>query len=240
MKLKPLLLCHLLIALLISSFFWPATRTYWDALDLAFFHFFNDPLRDSKFLQIFWAFANHKWADWIEDLFILVFFVACVKSTPQIFKKRKIAELAFCVLYIALIIFFVNRLFFREYIEIFRDSPSLVVDGSVRLSNELTWLSIKDKSPKCFPADHATTAILFAASFSYFASRRLGILACLYAFFLCLPRIVVGAHWLSDALVGSGTIVLFLLSWALCTPLHKWIIDGFEKCFSLFRARDIV
>jgi membrane-associated phospholipid phosphatase len=34
-----------------------------------------------------------------------------------------------------------------------------------------------------------------------------------------MPRLITGAHWLSDVLVGSGGIVLFFLSIAFCTPL---------------------
>jgi Kdo2-lipid A phosphotransferase len=234
MKFRALLYCHLMIFFLLGTFTWAPTRVYWDQLDLFFFHLLNDPLHTHPSLQIFWAFANHKWADWIEDLCILGFFYAYVRNAPKMLRKRKIAELLFCTLYIALIIFFVNRLLFRSHLQFPRESPTLVVDGSLHLSDAINWLHIKDESTKCFPADHATTAILFGASFSYFAGWRFGIPASLYALFLSLPRMAAGAHWLSDALVGSGTIVLFFLSWALCTPLHRLIIDFWEWLFSLF------
>jgi Kdo2-lipid A phosphotransferase len=237
MKFKTLLLCHLLIALLISTFLWPMTKPYWDQCDIFFFRLLNDPLRGNKFLQIFWAFANHKLADWIEDCAILIFFFLYVKQSSEKTRRRKVCELLFCVLYIGSIIFFVNRVLFRETLTLYRDSPTLLLDNCVYLSDELPWMHIKDTSPKCFPADHATTALLFAGSFFYFAGWRLGSLAIIYSIFLCLPRMVTGAHWLSDILAGSGPIVLFFLGWALATPLHLWVIAFFEKAIGFLQER---
>ena len=234
MKWKSLIYCHIAAILLVGSFVWPVTQVFWDWLDLFFFHLLNDPLRDNKFLQVFWALANHRWADWFEDICILGFFFAYVRSATKTSRPRKIAELVFSIFFIGLIIFFVNRVLFREYLHIPRESPTLVIDGAVLLSDEISWMSVKDFSPKCFPADHATTAILFAATFAYYAGRHFGIAASLYALFLCLPRMATGAHWLSDVLVGSGAIAFFLLSWVFCTPLHLWAVNGLERFFLLF------
>jgi membrane-associated phospholipid phosphatase len=110
-------------------------------------------------------------------------------------------------------------------------SPTMVIDDSIRLSKEIPWMKIKDGSSKSFPGDHGTTALLFAASFSYLAGWRLGILASFYAAFLCMPRLITGAHWLSDVLVGSGTITMIFLSWAFCTPLFSRFTDGCQRLF---------
>jgi membrane-associated phospholipid phosphatase len=93
-------------------------------------------------------------------------------------------------------------------------------------------MSIKDGSSKSFPGDHGTTALLFAASFTYLAGWRLGLLACFYAAFLCLPRLITGAHWLSDIVVGSGSITLFFMAWAIYTPLFKRVTELFSKGFA--------
>lgn len=228
-KLKQLLLCHIIGALLMATLFWPVTKVYWDMLDVAFFKLINSTLRDRPFWQVFWAMANHKLADWIEDLCILGFFIAYVRTAHKSLKKRKISELIFCIVYIAAILYFINRVLFRENLDIPRLSPTLVVDDSVRLSQHIDWMKIKDDSSKSFPGDHGTTALLFAASFSYLAGWRLGVLATLYGAFLCMPRLITGAHWLSDVLVGSGTITLVFLSWAFCTPLFARFTDRCER-----------
>ena len=157
--------------------------------------------------------------------------IAYVRGVHKSLRLRKVSEIIFCVVYIAAIIYFVNRLLFRENLSIPSLGPTLVVDDSVRLSQEIPWMKIKDDSSKSFPGDHGTTALLFAASFSYLAGWRMGILATLYAAFLRMPCLITGAHWLSDVLVGSGTITIIFLSWAFCTPLFARFTNGCERFF---------
>src|ERR1700722_1122868 len=196
-KPKQLFFWFLVTALLITSFSLPATRVYWNIIDTAFFRFFNGSLRGHTGWQTFWALANHKLADWVEDLFILGFYTIYIRKVHKELRLQKASQLVFCLIYIGLVIYFINRLLFRLYWHIPRESPSLVVDGSIRLSEEISWLRIKDDSNKSFPGDHGTTALLFAASYFYFAGWRLGLVVAFYGAFLCLPRLVTGAHWLS-------------------------------------------
>jgi membrane-associated phospholipid phosphatase len=230
-KVKQLLFFHALVLIMVWSLFTPYVKIFWDVLDVTFFKAINGTLRESPSWQLFWACANHKIADWIEDICVLCFFIAYILKAAKKTRLRRVAELVFMVLYIAMIIYFVNKTLFREYLEIPRLSPTLTVENSVHLSEEISWMSIKDDSSKSFPGDHGTTALLFAASFTYFAGRRLGFFACLYAVFLCMPRLITGAHWLSDVIVGSGSITLFFLSCAFCTPFSQWCITGIEHLF---------
>jgi len=237
---KKLIICHILIAFLLITFFWPSTRTYWESLDIAFFRLINETLRDSTFLQNFWALANHKKADWLEDICIFAFFYSWIRSRPKSERPLRAAEFIFCILYSAMVILLVNHLVFRQLVEVFRASPSIALEDTIRLSKKLRWLSIKDSSPKCFPADHGTTAILFAALHGFFTNRKRAVLGWLYAAFLCMPRMITGAHWLSDIIVGSGSIVLFFLSWGLFTPIRYYAVNGLQKILFSFRKKQPV
>lgn len=217
MQIKRLAICHALAALLLISLFSPLS--FWAFIDIPFFKWINSSLEGRPNWQLFWALANHKWADWVEDLCVLLFFFAYVRQASRGFRIKRIAELLVCVLCIAAIIYCVNKTLFRENLKIPRLSPTLVIDPCVHLSDEISWMKIKDESSASFPGDHATTAVLFATMFTYLAGWRLGWLATCYAIFLCLPRLITGAHWLSDVLVGSGSIALVSLSWVFCTPL---------------------
>lgn len=229
MKTIPFFLSHLLAALLLFTLFWPPSQALWQTVDIALFKWLNSSLQDRPLWQLFWACANHKLADWVEDICILTFFIIHVRSFPSFIRPRKIAELLFCVLYIAAILYFINRLLFREHLEIPRISPTLFLQDTVRLSHEIPWLSIKDTSSNSFPGDHATTALLFATFLSILASRKMAICAILYGIFLCLPRLITGAHWFSDIFVGSGAIVLITTSWAFFTPFFSNCTKLLEK-----------
>jgi membrane-associated phospholipid phosphatase len=227
-KLKKLLLWHLVLVFLVSSFLWAPTAYLWKKLDVGFFSWINSSLRGPFWWQNFWALANHKMADWVEDVFILGFFIAYVRQAQKGLRLKRVSLLVFIVLYIAAILYFVNRMFFRKTCQIPRESPTLVVDGSVRLSEHISWLHIKDDSTKSFPGDHGTTALLFSFSYFILAGWRLGLVALAYGVFLCLPRLITGAHWLSDVILGSGCITILFLSWAFCTPLASFCSKKIE------------
>lgn len=216
-RIRQLLLCLVGVCLLLASFSLPI----WQTIDRAAFALANGTLNGHPTWQLFWALGNHPLADWFEDLCILGFYTLSVLSTPKPERKQRIWQFAFCVIFIALTIILINRLFCRDLLHLRRYSPTLAVEGCSRLSELVPWLDIKDRSVKSFPGDHATTALLFACTYAYYAGRRLGIWAILYAIFLCLPRLIAGAHWLSDLIVGSGCILLFAMSWLIFTPIGK-------------------
>ncbi|HSX12114.1 MAG TPA: phosphatase PAP2 family protein [Rhabdochlamydiaceae bacterium] len=233
MRWKGFLLCHLLIALLAASFLLPWTRPLWDQLDSFIFTKLNQSLHLGEGYKTFWALANHRYADWLEDIFILSFYSLSIFKAVKFQRLRRTSQFIFCVLYIALTIILVNRLCFRDLLSMRRFSPTLTIDGCVRLSEELPWLDIKDETTKSFPGDHATSALLFALTYAFISGKRLGTAAIFYAIFLCLPRLIAGAHWFSDIAVGTGCIVLFSLAWGFFTPLHDkmsgWIEKGAAK-----------
>ena len=227
-NLNILLILHIIAAILVTTLFSSVTSGFWQWIDISFFKMINNTLEGNRLWQTFWAMANHRNADWVEDVCIFLFFAAHIRSVQKGFKTRKIAEIIFFVLYTALVIFFINHLLFKQTLSVTRDSPSKVIDSYSRISDSLTWISVKESSSKSFPGDHGTTALFFAVGFSYLANRRLGILACIYAAFLCMPRMIAGAHWLTDVIIGSGSIVMLFLGWAFCTPLFSSSVDKIE------------
>lgn len=228
-----LLLFHALIALLLGSLFCPYTKSFWTQIDVAFFHFLNEPLAHNHSLRVFWALANHRFADWLEDLMFLALCIAAIWKLSKQERIQKVAQFIFCALFIATTILLVNRVLCRDILRLRRDSPTLMVGGAIYLSDFITSIPIKVDSSKSFPGDHATTALLFTCMYSYFVRGRLAILAVLYGVFLCLPRLAIGCHWLSDVIVGSGSIALFVLSWAFFTPLADRCIAKINTLFKL-------
>jgi membrane-associated phospholipid phosphatase len=230
-----LLLCQLAIALLLGSFLWSPTHALWQTLDTAVFKFLNRTLEGHPWIQIFWAFVNHRKTDLVEDAVFLLFLILGVRAAPKGQRIRRTAQFIFCIILAGSIIHFVNRTYLKHHVLIPRESPSLVITPCIRLSDEVPWMIVKDETVASFPGDHATTLFLFAGLYTFFAGRKLGKYACLYTLFRLLPRLIVGAHWLSDIVVGSGSIALFFLSWTLFTPFHRFVIDRLEKFLNLWK-----
>ncbi|NGX39402.1 MAG: Lipid A 1-diphosphate synthase [Chlamydiae bacterium] len=229
----PLLFSQFIIALLLASLFLPFTASLWQKIDIGVFKALNLPLENSPVFRNFWALANHRMADWLEDLFFVALFLVAIFSRKKQDRKKLTAELIFAALLTALTIILFNRLLCRDLLKLRRASPSLVIDQAILLSDYLSSITFKIVSSKSFPGDHATTALLFTSCYAYFVRGKLGILALLYGVFLCLPRLAVGAHWFSDIIVGSGCIALFSLSWALFTPFASKCVKTIEKGLSL-------
>lgn len=219
---KPLILAHLIILLLFISWAVFPTNLFWDYLDRITFNALNKWIATSHFWQGFWAICNHALLDWVHDVFMLLFFAAYISRAKDAGERRKrTMQLLYCIIYFALAILLVNQLLLHEIINPRRKSPTMVSQNPVLLSKIVNWIHIKDHSKTCYPSDHATTGCLFIFAVFYFMGPRAGILATLYCLFLCLPRLVVGAHWLTDITMGSVPITLFASSWALFTPLAR-------------------
>ncbi|HUD01091.1 MAG TPA: hypothetical protein VMR37_02075, partial [Rhabdochlamydiaceae bacterium] len=82
MKWKPLFLCHLAIAVLLGSFLWPATFALWQSFDTLVFKTLNHTLEGHPWVQVFWAFINHRKADLVEDGIFLLFFILAIRAAP--------------------------------------------------------------------------------------------------------------------------------------------------------------
>lgn len=239
MKWKPLLLSLSAILLLLGSFLWPVTFAFWQSLDTVSFKFLNHTLEGHPWVQVFWAIVNHRKADLVEDAIFILFFILAIRAAPKEKRIRRTAEFIFCIILAGSVIYFVNRTFLRNHVLIPRTSPSLVITPCIRLSKEVPWMTVKDETVSCFPGDHATTLLFFTVLYTFYAGRKLGTYAALYAIFRILPRLIVGAHWASDIIVGSGCLVLFFLSLALCTPFHIWMIDKIEKILKVKKIHEI-
>ena len=215
----------------------PLTSPYWNGFDRQVFTYLNSWVRSSSFWQNFWAFAGHQIMDWIHDLCMALFFFFNIKWAPNHLKKQKVAELIFSALFIGGVITIVNGIVFPEWIHIERSSPTMIDANAFRLSSVIDWIHVKDHSTKSFPGDHATTAILFTFLIFNLMGKKMGLLASLYAVFFSLPRLVAGAHWLTDILIGSGLIATVAISLAFGTPFANRMIKMIEGGLKKLKRR---
>ena len=234
MKWLPFITGHLIACFIVLSWLHPQSRVIWDSLDVQCFRFLNGNLESHHLLQIFWAIANVKFVDIFGALFMSSFFFVYIFDKDKHTAIQRLAQFFYVCIWGEFGILFSKQAAFwvLKQVDFMRDSPTITLYSPIMLSEVVPWLNVKDFSHCSFPSDHALIVMQWAAFVWYFCGHRLGIAAALSAIFFTLPRLIAGAHWLSDALVGSLTMVLVILAWATCTPIYSFLMPYLEK-FSL-------
>ncbi len=233
-----LVVCHLAAVLLYGTWYFNqemvASKDYsrvmqysedapvqlWKQLDYAAFKALNGSLRDNSSARYFWALTNHRAFDLVQATLVGLLYAVFVfrgKSGEERVKRVQAGfYMAVCTV-IGLQFFHFTLFFFN------RMSPTMIpVEGAIRLSlmEHITW-GVKDISARSFPGDHSAFLFLITIFIFYNAGWRFGIVSSVLTVLGILPRLVGGAHWMTDVVVGGGTIALVVASWALATPLRE-------------------
>jgi membrane-associated phospholipid phosphatase len=201
---------------LFASWIAPVSRAWWDALDHAVFSALNPSLANPGLWQSFWAVANWRPFDLVAAAIIFSFVLSWLRAEHADRVRSGLASfLAFCLL---LLLGKACEHLLLDFTGYRRASPTLVFPDAVRLSEIVAWISVKDRGSTTFPGDHAFVIFATAGFLWICAGRNKGILALLALVPFTLPRVVAGAHWMTDILVGGGTMALLLLSLGYATP----------------------
>ncbi|HQW29365.1 MAG TPA: phosphatase PAP2 family protein [Verrucomicrobiales bacterium] len=232
-----LIICHLAAALLYYSWYQTQEITinkdgvkileyaaagsggFWKQLDYNVFGNLNGGLRDNRTAQMIWAAANNRAFDLVSAalLGLVVWISVFRKAIPE----ERLEQLKVGIFLLIVTVVLVQAFRFTVF-DFSRLSPSLIItDLAVRLSqlDHITW-TLKDTSASSFPGDHGAVLLVGVVYITYFSGRRWGALAIMVAILCALPRLIAGAHWATDILVGSTFITLVSSSWSLC--LKDW------------------
>jgi len=117
-----------------------------------------------------------------------------------------------------------------------RPSPTVVHSDALRLSQLVSWIPTKDISGDGFPGGHAVVLLICAGVITYYLPRAYELAAWVLEVVFTVPRIVSGAHWLTDNLVGSVAVAGFVRSYVLATPLHSIMTDRLERLVYRYRS----
>jgi len=223
---KRFFMYHAIILALFATWLLPPTEYLWEKLDIASFQFFNSILENSICMQIFWALANVRVTDIFGALFIATFFLIYVFEEGRQTAKLRLAQFLYLCIWGEIGILGAKEgvYCFLKSIGYLRHSPSIVLNCPVKISEMIPWLKVKDFSFSSFPGDHALILLQWSAFVFFFCGARLGFLALISSTFFIMPRIMAGAHWMTDTLIGSTSCVLVIIAWATCTPIYPWLM----------------
>ena len=211
------------LALLLSWFTTPV-RPVWDALDVRVFFALNGTLESGDIWRWCWAAANTRLFDLVTALSFAAVYATFVFRGGWTHAATRVAGGIFLL---AFTVFTLDVS--SNYVYTFdRDSPSLVLEPAYRISDMIAAIKVKDTSGSSFPGDHGTAVLLFTIFIWFLCGRRYGLVAAAIAFVAVWPRMVGGAHWVTDLLVGSVSIAVMAGILALATPLAVWVIARIE------------
>jgi len=228
---RAMLACHVVAFVLLASWLWQPGRELWDAFDLWLFRLLNDPVHAGGVWAHIWAIGSMRPV----DAGVGVVMLAVMLKADLIFTGPQVRRALFAFL-VALVVMLLMRVLFADLVEYMgwqHASPSLVVEGSARLTElfpswEERW-DLKDSARRSFPGDHASVLLIWAYFMSFFARSWRLLLVWAIAVTGMLPRLVAGAHWGADALVGGVFLSLLALAWSCYTPLGYRASEWLEK-----------
>ncbi|MBW5289124.1 MAG: putative membrane protein [Candidatus Ruthia sp. Apha_13_S6] len=222
--------------LLLFSWSNATTREYWDYLDHQTFIVLNQSLVEFHSIwRGFWAILSVRIADLIPLFLIGLFFY----FDDVLFKnKHKMMGLiGFVTLLILMLLMREMMNLYVEYANLGRKSPTLVVDSALRLSSMYPGLGLKDMSAHSFPGDHAAVLFTWLGYCLFFARNRWRWLVFIIVLVFSMPRLMAGAHWFSDVMVGGVSIAMTTLAFGLYTPLLNYINKTLENIVSKFLTK---
>ncbi|AMO48051.1 Phosphoesterase, PA-phosphatase related [Enterobacter sp. FY-07] len=208
---------------LFFSWYLPANHGFWFPLDSTIFHFFNRGLAENRAYLWFVALTNNRAFDACSLLamgsLMLTFWLREDRNG-----RRRVVMIGLTMLLIAVVL---NQLA-QLLMPVQRESPSLFFTDITRVSDLLDFPT-KDASKDSFPGDHGMMLLIFSAiMLRYFGQKAFGVALIIVVVF-AFPRVMIGAHWFTDIVVGSLSAVLIGLPWCLMTPLSDKIIQCFDR-----------
>lgn len=213
MNFRRILLYNLLGVALVTTWWLPRFMV-WSSVDDAIFWFFNQFITtDYPNWTTILAALNTRAFDKVMFVLLVVMLYIAMKRDPQgSWLKWGAIGLVMTVTALVLQNLVHHVMTYRHA------SPTAMLDHVNRLS-ELTRLPTRDAASSSFPSDHGLMAMIFAAFMWRLADRLVAWSATALVMLVCAPRIMAGAHWVSDVSVGALSIALIILPWVLCTPL---------------------
>ncbi len=221
-NLPAILLLNVLGIALFLSYYLPANHGFWAPIDRSVFFFFNRRLATHETFLHLVAITNNRAFDACSLLAMgLLYLSYYVKKDAS--GRRGMIMVGIVMLLTAVVL---NQL--GHQLPVAHKSPSLSFPHVNRVS-ELTGIPTKDSSGDSFPGDHGMMLMVFSVFMLRYLGLRAFAIAVLITVVFSMPRLMIGAHWFTDIMVGSLSVVLVGTSWWLMTPASDILVNWLDK-----------
>lgn len=233
---KGLLALHALALGLMVLWSWPTSRTVLEGMSLSLFLWLNGSLADAPLWAKAVAISNVRAVDLVTAALMAVFLLKADWAVD----RRQVREVftGFVLLLIWLLIFREMVLSpLSQWAGWKLPSPSMAVDDAISLASHVGPFRVKSGDHTSFPGDHAAVLMAWWGYLLWMGRRqrrwRWLIPASALVIVMMLPRLIIGAHWLTDNLIGGTVIAALSLAWVCMTPLlavtYGWIKSPLER-----------
>ncbi|MEM6049324.1 phosphatase PAP2 family protein [Erwinia sp. P7711] len=221
-RLLTILVLNVLGFALFFSWYLPVNHGFWFQLDKNIFYWFNDRLLTNKPLLWLLAVTNFRAFDGISLLAMGGLYLHFWRrETPP--GRRRLLAIGIAMLICAVVL---NQL--GHLIPVSHPSPTKFFPD-VNHVTKLTGIPAKDASADSFPGDHGMMLMIFACFMLRYFTRRAFMIAVAIVIVFASPRIMIGAHWFTDVVVGSLSVVLVGMSWCLLTPISDYLVNALYR-----------
>lgn len=226
-----LLLSNLFGILLLASWLLEPTRSLWMQLDNWAFWAMNNSLAEGRAWQWLWAITNNRLFDVVALLCMLLLYghYSLIKDRQNIDQYIAIGILMLITVLIASQI--------GKALPIIRPSATNDFPEALRISQLVPEIFTKDTTGDSFPGDHGLIMLIYAGFIGFYMPRIYGAIAVIMMIAFTMPRMMSGAHWLTDEIVGAVSIGVITLSWLFATPLHSIVTKRLEGWVARRRGR---
>lgn len=217
-----IILLNVLGIALFLSYYLPVNHGFWAPIDSSVFFYFNNKLATNETFLHFVAITNNRAFDVCSLLAMcLLYFSYYVKESSE--GRRRMLIIGIVMLLSAVVL---NQL--GHQLPVAHKSPSLSFPHVNRVS-ELTGIPTKDSSGDSFPGDHGMMLMVFTVFMLRYLGTRAFACAVVITVLFSMPRLMIGAHWFTDIMVGSLSVVLVGGSWWLMTPASDMLVKWLDK-----------
>lgn len=214
----------MILLLIITSWVLPCTRSILQTIDTYVFYALNSIVGSfNGSLDYTISLLTHSKFDFV---MFLIMFVPCL--IPGVIFPKKIWHK--CMFLLGVMILTLLILTGKNWGIIDRLSPSLALENFNTLPN--FGFHTKTMSHDSFPSNHGIIIFTWIIFLNLYSHRKLvKILAFIIGFSLLCPRLIVGAHWLTDSFVGGLSVALIAISAFCLTPLEYYITNLGDKIY---------
>jgi membrane-associated phospholipid phosphatase len=230
---KRILLLHSLAGLLAVSLLWSPSAAVWRWLSSSVFYFLNGSLLWGRPWTVFWATLNTKAFDTVCALLLLIPLLWYLYDDRQVTRNERLSRVTL-VMAAVTVMTGISKLLLPG---IPYPSPSLLLEPFHSLRALVPGIAAKISSNQSFPGDHAVFAFTYIALTLALVGGKYTVLGIILGILYVVPRLVSGAHWLSDDLVGGGIAALIAYSWAIHGPSLFWLHKFWTRLSTLAPIR---